>query len=348
MSNAGNFMQSAPAELGYLMPGEWAPHRACWMAWPSEHWQWQVLGDVERAYADVANAIAAFEPVMMLADPSGSASARRLCGAGIEVIEMPLDDSWLRDSGPGFVRHADSGRVAGIDWRFNCWGGAMPKYQQDAQAANRVLDRLDMDAYHSCLVMEGGALHVDGEGTLVTTESVVLNPNRNPGLDREQAEIELCRATGARKIIWLPGDPNGDTNDMTDGHIDGIMCYIRPGVVLFERDSAATGILAELERENRRALELATDARGRRLEIVDLVCDHAGIGPADELFCSSYINFYLPNNGLVMPGYGVAADTLVRDQLARLFPGRKLVAVDLNAIAPGGGGIHCITQQQPA
>lgn len=348
MNSESNFSQASPADLGFVMPGEWVPHAACWMAWPSEHVQWENLSQVEQAYADVANAIAEFEPVLMVADPSNAANARKLCGPGTEVIEMPLDDSWMRDSGPSFVRHPQSGVVAGTDWRFNCWGGAMPRYQQDAQTANRVLDRLEMDAYHSCLVMEGGAFHVDGEGTLVTTESVVLNPNRNPGLDREQAEIELCRATGASKIIWLPGDLNGDTTDMTDGHVDGITCFVEPGIVLFERDSASEGVYAELERENRRALELATDARGRKLEIVDLVCDHSEIGHEDELFCSSYINFYLPNNGLVMPRYGVAADAVVRDQLAKIFSGRKLASVDLNPIAPGGGGIHCITQQQPA
>jgi len=348
MDTESNFAIAAPAELGFVMPGEWAPHSACWMAWPSQHLQWENLAEVEQAYANVANAVAGFEPVLMVADPANAANARKLCGANTEVIEMPLDDSWMRDSGPSFVKHGTSGVVAGTDWRFNCWGGAMPGYQQDAQTANRVLDRLSMEAYHSCLVMEGGALHVDGEGTLVTTESVVLNANRNPGIDREQAEIELCRATGASKIIWLPGDLNGDTTDMTDGHVDGIMCFVQPGVVLFERDSASEGVYAELERENRRALELATDARGRKLEIIDLTCDHSEIGHEDELFCSSYINFYLPNNGLVMPHYGVAADAIVRQQLEAVFGDRKLLAVDLNPIAPGGGGIHCITQQQPA
>ncbi len=348
MKRQPNFMTASPAELGYRMPAEWAPHRACWMAWPSQHVQWDNLVEVERAYADVAKAIAEFEPVVMLADPANADQAHRLCAASVEVVEMPLDDSWMRDTGPSFVKHDTSGEVAGTDWRFNCWGGAMPNYQQDAQTANRVLDRLGMQAYHSCLVMEGGALHVDGDGTLVTTESVVLNPNRNPGIDRQQAEIELCRATGAEKVVWLPGDPEGATTDMTDGHVDGIMCFIEPGVVLFERDSSAVGVYAELERENRRALELATDACGRQFEIIDLVCDHRDVDREDELFCSSYINFYLPNGGLVMPAYGVAADDIVRDQLAGLFPGRKLVSVDLNAIAPGGGGIHCITQQQPA
>ena len=348
MKTKQNFATATPADLGFVMPAEWAPHKACWMAWPSEHVQWEDLPQVEQAYANVANVIAGFEPVMMVADPANAARARKLCGANTEVIEMPLDDSWMRDSGPSFVRHETNGIVAGTDWRFNCWGGAMPKYQEDAQTANRVLDLLEMDAFHSCLVMEGGALHVDGEGTLVTTESVVLNPNRNPGIDREQAEIELCRATGAKKVVWLPGDLNGDTTDMTDGHVDGIMCFVKPGVVLFERDSAAEGVYAELERDNRRALELATDARGRSFEIVDLTCDHSEIGHEDELFCSHYINFYLPNGGLVMPSYGIAADDVMREQLARIFDDRKLVSVDLNPIAPGGGGIHCITQQQPA
>jgi agmatine deiminase len=205
-----------------------------------------------------------------------------------------------------------------------------------------------MEIYHSSLVFEGGAFHVDGEGTLVATESVALNPNRNFGMDKKQAEIELCRATGARKVIWLPGDLEGDTTDMTDGHVDGIMCFIKPAVVLVERDLASDSIYAELERENRRALELTKDAKGRKLEVIDLVSDHSGIGDGYDLFCNSFINFYLPNGGLVMPNYGTDADKVVQDQLAGLFPDRKIVSVDINAIAPGGGGIHCITQQQPS
>lgn len=340
--------QQSPAELGYAMPAEWVPHQACWMAWPSAHAQWQDLAAVEQAYADVANAIAGFEAVVMVADPSNLQTAQQLCGASVEVMAMPLDDSWMRDTGPSFLKHLQDGNIAGTDWRFNCWGGYTPKYQQDAQMAARILDHVGVDAYRSSLTFEGGAFHVDGEGTLVTTESVVLNPNRNWGMDKRQAEFELCRATGASKVIWLPGDPDGETSDMTDGHVDGIMCFLRPGAVLVERDSSGDPVETRLDRENRRALELATDARGRKLEIVDLVVDHSKIGEDHELFCSSYINFYLPNNGLVMPCYGVDADAKVRDQLARLFPGREIVMVDINAIAPGGGGIHCITQQQPA
>ncbi len=337
-----------PRELGYGMPAEWAPHRGCWIAWPTVHPQWPDLAAVEQAVAAVAKAIARFEPVVMVADPAQAERARSLCGGYIEVLVLPLDDAWMRDAGPTFVRDPQSGAVAGVAWRFNAWGGYAPAYQQDAQLAGRILEHVGVPAYRSCLTVEGGALHVDGDGTLVTTESVVLNPNRNPGLDKAQAEVELCRATGAEKVVWLPGDPDGITGDMTDGHIDGILCFVAPGVVLFESDLSAAPDIAALERENRRALELATDARGRRFEIVDLAIEHEGIGEEHALFCSSYINFYLPNGGLVMPNYGVAADAIVGEKLAAIFTDREIVGVDIDAIAPGGGGIHCITQQQPA
>lgn len=343
-----NLILHSPQELGFRMPAEWAPHRCCWMAWPTPHPQWRDLAAVELAVAAVAKAIARFEPVVMVADPAQVARARSLCGGYIEILALPLDDAWMRDAGPSFVRRPDGGAVAGIDWRFNAWGGYAPAYQQDAQLAGRILEHQGLEAYRSSLTLEGGALHVDGDGTLVTTESVVLNPNRNPGLDKAQAEIELCRATGADEVVWLPGDPDGITGDMTDGHVDGILCFVAPGVVLFELDRSADPDIAALERDNRRALELATDARGRRLEIVDLVVDHDGIGADHALFCSSYVNFYLPNGGLVMPEYGVAADAVVRERLAEVFAGREIVGVDINALAPGGGGIHCITQQQPA
>ncbi len=347
MARASLILQ-APRELGFRMPAEWAPHRRCWMAWPTVHPQWHDLAAVEQVVAAVAGAIARFEPVIMVADPSQAGRAQDLCGGYVEVLPLPLDDAWMRDAGPSFVRDDAGGRVAGVAWRFNAWGGYSPAYQQDAQLAGRIVEHQGLDAYHSCLTLEGGALHVDGDGTLVTTESVVLDPNRNPGLDRQQAESELRSATGAEKIVWLPGDPDGITGDMTDGHVDGIMCFVEPGVALFELDVSADAEIAALERENRRALELATDARGRRFEIVDLAVEHVGIGEDHDLYCSSYINFYLPNGGLVMPAYGVAADATVRARLAEVFAGREVVMVDIDALAPGGGGIHCITQQQPA
>ena len=178
MTQSGTFSYRSPRELGYQMPAETDPHAACWMAWPTEHWQWQDLASGEQAYARVANAIAAFEPVVMTVDPSRLAAARSLCDEGIEVLPMPADDSWMRDTGPSFVKHRDSGQIAGTDWRFNCWGGYTPRYQQDAQMAIRILDHLNFDTYHSSLTLEGGAIHVDGDGTLITTGSVVLNESQ--------------------------------------------------------------------------------------------------------------------------------------------------------------------------
>jgi len=331
-----------------MMPGEWEPHAACWMTWPTDHEQWDNLETVEQGYADVANAIAEFEPVRMVADPDRAPAARAKCGEGVEVIEIPVDDSWMRDAGPTFVRSSTTGEVAGTAWRFNCWGGYTPHYGEDAQLAARVLKRLGMSTYHSSLTIEGGAIHVDGAGTLVTTESVALNANRNVGMNKKEAAAELCRGTGARKVIWLPGDPDGITGDMTDGHVDGVMCFVRPGVALFEFDHGADPEIARLEAEDYRALTTAKDANGNRLEVIRLESDHGGIGKGEALFCRSYVNFYIANGGVIMPSYGVPTDQKIADQLTRLFPDRKVVMVDINSIAPGGGGIHCITQQQPA
>lgn len=347
MSNT-DFINHNPAELGFMMPGEWETHAACWMAWPTDHEQWHDLNAVEQGYADVANAIADFEPLKMVVDPGQVDSARAKCGKGVEIVEIPIDDSWMRDAGPSFVRSAKTGEVAGTAWRFNCWGGYTPHYAEDAQLAGRVLARGGMPAYCSSLTIEGGAIHVDGAGTLVTTESVALNANRNHGMSKQAVAEELCRGTGASKVIWLPGDPDGITGDMTDGHIDGIMCFVKPGVALFEFDHGADQDVVKLEQENYRALTTATDASGNRLQVIELESDHCGIGEGHDLFCSSYVNFYLPNGGVVMPCYGVATDQKIYDQLAGLFPDRKVVMVDINSIAPGGGGIHCITQQQPA
>ena len=346
MSNT-EFVHSNPKDLGYRMPAEWEAHAACWMAWPTDHEQWEDLAAVEQSYADVANAIARFEPLKMVAHPFQIGRAQQLCGPGVEVVGIPIDDSWMRDAGPSFLKH-ESGEVAGTAWRFNCWGGYTPYYAEDAQLAGRILGQLSMGCYRSSLTIEGGAIHVDGAGTLVTTESVALNANRNFGMNHAEAEAELCRGTGASKVIWLPGDPDGITGDMTDGHVDGIMCFVKPGVALVESDPSLGDDIARLDAENRRALELATDAAGNKLDVIALNSNSEGVGDEYELFCSSYINFYLPNGGVIMPAYGVAADQQVADQLGTLFPDREVVMVDINAIAPGGGGIHCITQQQPA
>ncbi|BBH48056.1 agmatine/peptidylarginine deiminase [Pseudomonas sp. KU43P] len=337
-------------DSGWRMPAEWARHAATWMIWPHNQalWEsgWQVsLADVQRDFARVAAAIARFEPVKMVVDPSALASARALCGANIELIELAVDDSWCRDSGPSFVCHPQHG-LAGLSWRFNAWGDKSA-HGHDRSLGRRILDHLGLDGFSTALCNEGGAIHVDGEGTLITTESVLLNPNRNPGISKAEFERCFARHLGIRKTIWLPGDPHYVTGDMTDGHVDGVCAFARPGVLLVDATHDQGSVYAEVVRENRRALELASDAQGRRFELLDLYEASAAVDPDAEVFCASYTNFYLANGAVIMPAYGIAADDAAAAQLAHAFPDREIVPVRIDHIAHGGGGIHCITQQQP-
>jgi agmatine deiminase len=342
----GALMLATPREAGFRMPAEWEPHECCWMAWPARQDLWQDLPAAQRGYAGVARAIRQFEPVRMVADPESYSAARDACGPDIEVVAWPIDEAWIRDNGPTFLTRSD-GKRAGAAWRFNAWGGKNPQYASDARLGGRLLTSVGAPVYHSSLVVEGGGIHTDGEGTILTTESVVLNRNRNPGITKAEAERELCEALGARKVIWLPGDLEEVTGDITDGHIDGIACFVRPGVVLYESDPTATGVLGQIAKENLRALASATDAAGRRLEIIHMEDAHELV-THHRLFARSYINFYIANGGIVMPGFGIAEDERAKTILQDAFPQRKVVQVDVTGIAPGGGGIHCITQQQPA
>jgi agmatine deiminase len=334
----------SPLEAGYSMPAEWAPHVRCWMAWPDRRDLWgKRLPDTKRDYSNVARAIARFEPVSMIVNPESAEEARRACGDEIDLLPLTIDDAWVRDSGPSFLRHPD-GRIAATSWRFNAWGGKSPRYREDAMLSARLLHHVEAPLYHSSLALEGGGLHVDGEGTVLTTESVVLNPNRNPGIDKAEAERELCRALGAEKVIWLPGDDDPDSGDVTDGHVDGFACFARPGVVLYTAARDRQSPNAPVFEENRKALEAATDARGRKLELIPLY-----EAPTEERaeYCG-YVNFYIANGGIVIPRFDIPSDDPARETLAKAFPDRSVVQVGIDDIAPGGGGIHCITQQQPA
>jgi agmatine deiminase len=346
-ATCGALMLDTPLAAGLRMPAEWAEHDCCWMAWPSRDDQWvDGLAGAQRTYASIAQAIRRFEPVRMVVEPPCAQDARDQCGAGIDIISLPIDDPWMRDSGPTFTTGA-SGRKAGTAWRFNAWGGKVPEYAENARLARRVLNLAGAPCYQSSLCLEGGAIHTDGEGTIITTESVVLNPNRNAGIGKHAAERELCESLGASKIIWLPGDPDGIFVDITDGHIDGLLCFVRPGVVLFESDPSASGAARQLAADNRRALEAAVDAAGRRLQIISIDDAYEAETPHD-MFCRSYVNFYMANGGIVMPSYGVPGDARAHAVIQACFPDREVVQVDVTYLASGGGGIHCVTQQQPA
>ena len=335
-----------PADLGFSMPAEWAPHVGCWMAWPKRTELWnEHLEAAREDYIRVAQAIARFEPLTLLTDPEHVADARRRCGASIRVVPMAMDDSWLRDSGPTIVTDASGGRAAAT-FTFNAWGGKYHPYDQDATLGGRMGDLAGVPVYRSTLVAEGGGFLSDGEGTLITAETCILNPNRNPGWTKAQAEAELRAMLGVQKVIWLPGDV---TDTETDGHVDGFVALTKPGAVLCEVVADPTDPRYSIMAENRRVLETETDARGRRFDVLPIVeAPRSAVPRGQDGYCRSYVNFYLANGAVIAPAYGIAEDASAFDALRRAYPDRTVAPVALKDLFRGGGGIHCITQQEPA
>ena len=326
---------------GFYMPAEWAEHERCWMAWPCRERLWPDIEATRLAYARVANTIARFEAVTVVLNTEDRNAARKLLDEGVELLEMAIDDSWARDSGPNFLCN-DSGELAGSCWRFNAWGDKYGPYDQDALMGERILDATGARCFDSILTFEGGAITVDGEGTVITTESCALHTNRNPGWTRDAVELELLETLGADKVIWLPGNPD---ETETNGHVDGMAQYIRPGVVLMENSFDRQHPWYDIFQHNIDTLRGETDARGRPLQIAYI---EDAVEAADgERFCTSYINSYLANGAVIMPCYGVAADARARAVYQKLYPEREVCQLEIEALAVGGGGIHCITQQQP-
>ncbi len=334
---------TTPAAEGFAMPAEWRPHERCWMAWPCRQETWgDRLDDARDAYAAVAQAIAEYEPVTMVANPQDVAAASINCGRGVDVLPMDLDDSWMRDIGPTFLLDGKGG-IAGSDWHFNAWGHKYDYFNNDARLAESLLDHLDIRRFDAPFILEGGAIHSDGEGTVLTTETVLLNPNRNPGMDKAETEKALCDWLGAVKVIWLPA---GMHNDETDGHVDNLACFARPGVVLAASCPDEADPNYEILRANTEFLRASTDAKGRTLEVATIdqptrMDDHG------ERLASSYINFYIADRGIVMPSFEDRRDAAARRTIAQAFPYHKVTQVSAVDIIRGGGGIHCITQQQP-
>lgn len=339
--------------MTWRMPAEPAPHDRIWMAFPREG---EVMGDSSAArdatyaaWTAVAHAILPFEPVTMVVDPSERSRARQLLSADIDIVEAPLDDFWMRDVGPTFVIDEKTGALGGVDWVFNAWGDQGGAFERDARIAEFVLDQVGCARVPSLLVNEGGAIHVDGEGTVMVTETVQLDPGRNAYATKERVEAELARTLGVTHTIWLPRGLTRDYEPLgTRGHVDMIATFAAPGTVLVHEQPDAGHPDHAVMREVRAVLSQATDARGRSLEIIDL--------PApsqlrdDEGFVDwNYVNHLAVNGGIIACGYGdPAADALARDLLGAAYPGREVVTVDAREILARGGGIHCITQQQPS
>jgi agmatine deiminase len=335
-----------PADLGFHMPAEWAVHRGCWMAWPTRIELWQEhLEAARQDYVRIAQAIAKFEPVTMYADPRDADDAKAKCGASIGVESLPLDDSWLRDAAPTVIMDP-AGRRAAAAFTFNAWGGKYAPFDKDANLGERIGALAGLPVYKSELVAEGGGFLSDGEGTVITAETCILNSNRNPGWTKAEAEAELRAMLGAKKVIWLPGDPY-DT--ATDGHVDGYIAYVKPATLLCEVVADSEDPRYSIMAENRRVLETETDARGRRFTLLPIAEAPRSVTPEGaEGYCRSYVNFYIANGAVIAPAYGIPEDAAVLQTLTDAYPDRKIVLVPLKTLFRGGGGIHCITQQEPA
>jgi agmatine deiminase len=359
-------LDSDPRRDGYRMPGEFEPHSGCWMLWPERPDNWRLgAKPAQQAFVAVATAIAGSEPVSVGVSAAQYANARRLLPGAVRVVEISSNDAWMRDVGPTFVVN-DRGGVRGVDWQFNAWGGLdgglyFP-WDKDDAVAQKVLEIEGRDRYRAPFVLEGGAIHVDGQGTLITTEECLLNRNRNPGLTRDEIEDLLRRYLGVEAVVWLG---KGTYMDETDGHVDNLCAYVRPAEVVLNWTDDRNDPQYESSREAYERLKEARDARGRRFKVHKLVQpgpllttaeEAAGVDSAEgtkrrqagDWLAGSYVNFYLGTKRVVVPLLDGKRDGAALRKLKSLFPRHEVVGVPGREILLGGGNVHCITQQVPA
>jgi agmatine deiminase len=355
-------LASAPAADGFWMPAEFETHEGCWMLWPERPDNWRArAAPAQHAFAAVAAAIVRFEPVTVGVSAAQYANARAQLHAAVRVVELSSDDAWMRDVGPSFVVNA-AGELRGVDWGFNAWGGLYRPHRRDDAVAQKVLELELAPRYRASMINEGGAIHVDGQGTVLVTEQCLLNRNRNPSLDRRQIEARLRRYLGISCVIWLG---EGVVADETSGHIDNLACFARPGEVCLSWCADRRDPQRRVSQDAFERLMAARDARGRRLKVHKLpapgplfmtrreaagVARDRGIRPmaAGRRLAGSYVNFYLANGALILPLLDTRTDGAARRALRGIFPRRRIIGVDAREILLGGGNIHCITQQQPA
>jgi agmatine deiminase len=358
-------LDSNPRRDGYRMPGEFEPHAGCWMLWPERPDNWRLGGKpAQQAFVALAAAIAGSEPVTVGASAAQYSNARRLLPQNVRVVEMSSNDAWMRDAGPTFVVN-DKGGLRGVDWHFNAWGGLdgglyFP-WDKDDAVAQKVLEIEGCDRYRAPFVLEGGAIHVDGQGTLITTEECLLNRNRNPHLSRDEIETLLRRYLGVDAIVWLG---KGVHLDETDGHVDNLCAYVRPAEVVLTWTNNRNDPQYEISRDAYDRLMQARDARGRRFKVHKLVQpgplqmtadEAAGVDAAEGTkpraaggrLAASYVNFYIGTRRVVVPLLDSRRDGETLRALQKLFPKREVVGVPGREILLGGGNIHCVTQQVP-
>lgn len=358
-------IDSTPKKDGYRMPGEFEPQKQVFMVWPERPDNWRDgAKPAQEAYRNVAIAISAFAPVTMMVSAAQYENARNMLPNDIRVVEAASNDAWVRDIGPSFVIN-DKGDIRGVDWIFNAWGGLYDglyfPWNQDDKMARKICELENIDSYRTeGFVLEGGSFHVDGEGTVLTTEMCLLSPGRNPKMSKVQIEDMLKEYLNAEKVLWVK---DGIDPEETDGHIDDVACFARPGEVICIYTEDKEHPFYDVCQEAYEFLSTAVDAKGRKLKVHKLTLpkqlvrigkdfridseENAIPRKEGDLCIASYANFLICNGGVIAPQYDDENDSLALQQLQEIFPDRKVVGVRTREIVYGGGNIHCITQQQP-
>jgi Peptidylarginine deiminase and related enzymes len=334
---------------GLRMPAEWEKHERTLISWPVRETMC-FPEDYERVcagYAAFARAVSEFEPVTVIVSPGEAEQVRqRFDTQAIRLLPVPHNDSWIRDNGPTFLVD-ERRRRAGINWHFNAWGEKYPDWDLDDQVAPLLLDHFQTPRIDAPLVLEGGSIHVDGAGTLLTTEQCLLHPNRNPQLSRVQIEQELKHLLHIRKIVWLK---RGLSGDETDGHVDNMACFAAPGKVLLQTCDDPDDPNYRMTKENLEILSKTKDAGGRNIEVIPIPQPPERTYKGNRLTLS-YLNFYLVNGGVILPVFGGDAaqtDKLAEERIGAAFPDRRIRTVNGMAVITEGGNVHCATQQMPA
>ena len=326
------------------MPAEWETHEQCWMMWPTglDLDRYPDTGRMQKGYAAAANAISQFETVTIVANDSDTEECRNLINQSVRVHNLQIDDSWCRDTGPTFI--TDGKKLGGVDWEFNNYGESLgPDYLNDQKLAKEITKITSSDYFDAPIVLEGGGIHTDGKGTLMITEDVLLDPKRNPGLDKKEAEKILSNYLGVEQFIWLIAALEYDD---TGGHIDNLACFAPDNVIIALNEEDPEDSNYDRLKENLSRLSGANDINGKAYEIVKI--DQPSYDSfLNERLPMSYINFYIANNGIVMPVFNDVKDADAIEKIQNVFKNKSVVTVPGRPIVEGGGCVHCITQQQP-